>query len=95
MGEKLDAPVSAPIPWLRTRKMLGFALFQLFRGDLFEGAPSLCYLFRQEKILVRYSLLMLILMTCLCLPAPGSTPANEVSAGMLACVGFTGPIKQG
>lgn len=40
MGEKLDAAVSAPIPWLCKRAMLGFALFQLFR-DLFKGASSL------------------------------------------------------
>lgn len=45
MGEKLDAAVSAPIPWLCKREMqgfalLGFALFQLFR-DLFKGTSSL------------------------------------------------------
>lgn len=38
---------------------------------------------------------MLVLMTCLCLPAPGNIPADEVSAGVLACVGFTGAVKQG
>lgn len=41
MGEKLDAPVSAPTPWLCKREMLGFALFQLSRGDLFQGTASL------------------------------------------------------
>lgn len=40
VGEKLDAPVSPPIPWLCKRKMLGFAPARLFRGALFMAMPS-------------------------------------------------------
>lgn len=41
VGVKLDALVSAPIPWLCKRRMPGFALSQLFRGDLCMAMPSL------------------------------------------------------
>lgn len=77
VGEKLDAP----IPQLCKRRMLGFALSQLFRGNSFH-----CYLSMQDEIQVRHSLLTLIVITRLCLPAPGNILANEEPAGMLACV---------
>lgn len=48
VGEK-GLPSSAPIPWLCKRRALGFALAQLFRGDLFMAMPSLATCSRRMR----------------------------------------------
>lgn len=49
VGEKLDAPISVPIPWLCKRRMPGFACLSSSEDDFFIAMPSLATCSRRMR----------------------------------------------